>query len=209
MDINAFLQRAQSARQWPTLYLLGKGDYHPNASADRPGSRVDPASELALIQRQRPHIHAEYVKAMQKAGLALEDLPREACDCSGFVCWALKIVRSTGPWTGGWIDTNNIHRDARERQALFRQLDRAVPGALLVYPKPAGQGADGPPGHVGIVTQVDAQGRATRVLHCAPQNFLLTPEPGLPPSAIAETGPEVFDGAEKATIAVMWKQFES
>lgn len=212
MDIHTFLQRAQSARQWPTLYLLGKGGYTcseqtRSAATERPGRDVDPARELAVIQSQRPRVYAAYMDALQKSGLTLETLPRQACDCSGFVCWALGVARDSGPWESGWIDTNHIYADAEGAGQLFRTLERAVPGALLVYPKPAGQGPDGPPGHVGIVTQVDADGRAARVLHCAPDNLLLAPQAGWPSSAITETGPEVFEAVARTRV-VMWRALD-
>jgi hypothetical protein len=44
------------------------------------------------------------------------------------------------------------------------------------------------------------------MLHCSAVNYLLTPPPGLPRSAIAETDTSYFAG-EPRTQVVMWKAF--
>lgn len=76
-------------------------------------------------------------------------------------------------------------------------------GAMLVFPSP---GSD-EPGHVGIVSETDTGGigRPVRVLHCSSMNFLVAPAAGGQRSAIAETGPEVFEeklAAREPAIAV-------
>lgn len=57
-----------------------------------------------------------------------------------------------------------------------------------------------------IITVVDAEGRTTQMLHCAPDNILLKPPPGLPRNAIAETDTALFDQMPSARL-VMWKVF--
>jgi hypothetical protein len=212
MNTTTFVQRAQSARPTPTLYWLGKGgftraEHAAGRAPTQPGRDFDVQRELALMRAQRPKVHAAYMAALSESGLSLDTLPAVACDCSGFICWALGVARDSGPWDGGWISTDTLHADARGAQRLFRPAERAVPGMMLVFPKPPGQGADGPPGHVGIVTEVAADGRATRVLHCAPTNYLLPAAPGLPRNAIAETGTQMFD-ADPRTLLVTWRAFD-
>lgn len=149
-------------------------------------------------------MHADYVDGIARAGLQLQALPRLACDCSGYVCWALGVARNRAPLDGGWINTDAMVADARGQRRLFVPVARALPGALLVYPRPGG--ASRAPGHVGIVVDADANGRATRVLHCAPDNYLLTPANGQARNAIAETDTAHFD-AVASTQVVMWKAF--
>jgi hypothetical protein len=54
------------------------------------------------------------------------------------------------------------------------------------------------------VSEVDAQGRATRVIHCAPHNFEIEPAEGGVRNAIAETDTALFDKVE-ATLYVLFK----
>jgi hypothetical protein len=153
-------------------------------------------------------VHAAYVKGLEQSGLTLAELPQQACDCSGFVCWALGVPRDGAVVPGGWIGTDAVYADATGPQRLFKTVDKAAPGVLVVFPKPQGQGPEGPPGHIGIVTEVAADGSLARVLHCAPDNFLLQPPDGLPRNAIAETGPAHFD-ADPRTRFVAWRGFET
>lgn len=213
MNTATFLQRALSARTLPTLYWLGKGGWtRAEQAAGRlpaqPGRDIDLQRELSLLRSQRPRVHAAYLAALAESGLSMDTLPAVACDCSGFICWALGVARDSGPWNGGWISTDTLHADAQGAQRLVSPVERAAPGTMLVYPKPPAQGAEGPPGHVGIVTEVAADGRVARVLHCAPDNYLLPPDAGLPHNAIAETGPELFD-ADPRTRLVAWRAFEA
>jgi hypothetical protein len=126
-----------------------------------------------------------------------------ACDCSGYVCWALGIARNGWPGVTDWLNTAGMLRDANGAKRWFVLLDKAEIGALLVHPEPSREGG---PGHVGIVTEVDAAGKATRMLHSSAVNYLLTPPAGLPRNAIAETDTTYFDG-EKTQI-LMWKAFD-
>lgn len=203
MLVDELLARARSALAMPTLYLLGCGGW----TDDEPGPHPQPGREVVVAQRleamrlQDPPKHQRYLAEAAAAGIDLAALPlvMPACDCSGFVCWALGLPRRSG---GHWLNTDAIWRDAqRTTPQLFRRDDsdaaprRTRPGALLVYPAPA----EGEVGHVGVVTQVDAAGQPTRVLHCAPENFLAPPVAGVR-NAIAETGPGLF--ADPHTIAV-------
>ena len=209
-----FLQRAFAAREVSTLYWLGKGGWvraesRSAAARAQPGRPLNVALEFEQMRRQRPTVHAAYLQGMEKAGIALASLPQVACDCSGFVTWALGLARDGAPGREAWFDTNLIHKDALGPQQVFTRVDRASPGVLVVYPKPPGQGQDDdPPGHIGIVTEVDAEGAATRVLHCAPENYVLPPPAGLPNNAIAETGPEQFQ-ADPRSRYVAWRGFDA
>jgi hypothetical protein len=217
MDTAAFLQRALSALSMPTLYLLGKGGYThdeaqtPSAIA-QPGRPVDVAQEFKLMRVQRPEVYAAYEAVRVQLGLTLAELPAQACDCSGFVCWALGVPRDGLPLTPlpeGWINTDSIYADALHAQRLFKAVDQASPGVLVVYPKPeVPRGKVGPPGHIGIVTEVAADGSVTRVLHCAPDNFPLPPPAGQPRNAIAQTGPAHF-AADPRSRYVVWRGFEA
>ncbi len=203
-----FLQRAFAAREVPTLYMLGKGGWvraeaGSSGARAQPGRPIDVGQELDKMRRERPTIHAAYVQGLEKSGLSMASLPKVACDCSGFVTWALGLARDGAPWAGGWFDTNAIHADAQGPQQFFKRVGHATPGVLVVYPKPISRGPEGPPGHIGIVTEVDADGSATRVLHCAPENYVLPPPNGLRHNAIAETGPEQFQ-ADPRSRYVVW-----
>lgn len=202
MGLQAFVQRARSALAAPTLYWLSFGG-SPSGPA-QPGTPIDLARELERARLARPEVYKAYMAALESSGLAIAALPKVACDCSGFVCWALGVARDGSPLPGGWINTDAMHADAAGAQRLFVPVDKAQPGDLLVYPKPPGQ--DMVPGHVAIVVDADANGRATRMLHCAPDNYLLEPPAGLPRNAIAETDTGHFD-AIAATRLVRWKAF--
>lgn len=207
MDMSDFLARARSALSMPTLYWLGRGGWlDGEAAQDQPGRAFKLAPALAELQRKRPTVHAKYMAGLAATGLDMATLPALACDCSGFVCWALGVARDGSPLPDGWINTDRMWADALGPQRLFAPLAAALPGALLVYPKPDPRDPEGEPGHVGIVTEVDASGRATRVLHCSPYNFALAPPAGLPRNAIAQTDTTLFD-AQPTTRIVSWKAF--
>ncbi len=205
MDLASFLQRAHDALNMPVVYWLGRGGHTATeALPATPGRTIHLQNELAMMQRERPQVHQAYIAALASSGLAPDTLPTVACDCSGYVCWALGVPRDGSALPGGWINTDAMVADAQRGQRLFVPLTRAVPGALLVHPKPPG--ADSGPGHVAIVTAVDADGRATRMLHCAPDNILRPPPAGLPRNAIAETDTGLFDRIA-STRLLMWKAF--
>ncbi|KQP45066.1 CHAP domain-containing protein [Pseudorhodoferax sp. Leaf274] len=178
-DAAQLIARARSMLRRKTLYWAGSGGVDPRAP--------DCTTPLE-VGRQWPGLpasqRAELAPLAQAAGLDLNDptLVLPACDCSGFVCWALGIPRRTA--AGEWINTDSIWADAKGAQRGFLLRAQAAAGDLVVYPKPA----DAKYGHVGIVTEVDGAGRATRVLHCSALNFALAPAG----DAIRETAPAVF-----------------
>jgi hypothetical protein len=205
MNANEFVARARQGQAAPLIYWLGHGGWlDGQAAAPSPGQPIDPAAALAGLKTERPAVHAAYVQGLAQAGLTLQALPHLACDCSGFVCWALGVARNGAVLPGGWINTDAIVADAAGPRRLFVPLARAVPGALLVHPRPGG--ANPAPGHVAIVVAVDRGGRPTRMLHCAPENYLRQPADGQPRSAIAETDTAHFDAVPTSSL-VMWKAF--
>jgi hypothetical protein len=206
ISVAEVLQRARRMLDVPTLYWIGKGGW---VGADDAHSPPGEPFDLAAAVDELPRVKREaYLAKAQAAGIDPHQLPPlAACDCSGFVWWALRQPRSDR-------NTDWIWNDARRARTLFGPVEvgdplRAREGALLVYPRPPAtfrnaQGEVEDYGHIGVVTQVDADGRATRVIHCAAENFLCAPQPdsdGRPRgrNAIAETGPERF--LEHARIA--------
>jgi cell wall-associated NlpC family hydrolase len=97
-------------------------------------------------------------------------------DCSGFVAWCFRMSRRvTHPLyvktNGGWFETTALHRDGMDVSGLFRPLERARPGSLLVYPD-----RDGKDGHVGLVMEADGPGIAgvRAIVHCSAGNHRRT-----------------------------------
>jgi CHAP domain len=206
MTLQDFLARARMATATSTFYWLGNGGWtrdQGRPAVDAPATAFNIESALLQKQRDDPKVYEEYIANERASGISRASLPKLACDCSGYVCWALGVARDSRSASGAWFDTDGIFDDANDDRQWFVPLDRAVPGALLVHPRPSKKGG---PGHVGIVTEVDAAGKATRMLHCSAFNYLQAPPPGLPRSAIAETDTSYFDG-ERRTQVVMWKAF--
>lgn len=206
MTLQDFIARARSATATPAFYWLGSGGWtraQGQPAVDAPATPFDIESALAQKKRDEPHVYENYIAGERASGISRASLPRLACDCSGYVCWALGVARDSRTAAGGWFDTNGIFDDANGARQWFVPIQRAVPGALLVHPKPNKEGG---PGHVAIVTEVDSGGQATRMLHSSAVNYLLVPPPGLPRSAIAETDTTYF-ADEPRTQVVMWKAF--
>lgn len=202
MDSNAFLQRARSALQVPCFYWLGNGGWAKDKPpTEWPATPLDINAALAQKRIDAPEVYEAYVREEARSGIRRETLPPVACDCSGFVCWALNVPRSGWPGRRDWLNTDSMVADANGAQRWLVRADKAHPGALLVHPAPSKNGG---PGHVAIVTEVDDQGVATRMLHCSARNYLLPPPPGLPRSAIAETDTSHFD-PEPLKQYVLWK----
>ncbi|MEO8546210.1 MAG: CHAP domain-containing protein [Burkholderiaceae bacterium] len=206
LTVTELLARIESARKTPTLYLLGRGGFLGNEPGPHPmpGKMVMPSQELQQMKTRNRKKYGDYVAAAQSAHIDLSVLPPSmpACDCSGFVTWVLDLARAPSA-AGPWINTDSIFADATGTTARFKRHDsNAAPlstrvGAMLVFPKDSTHEV----GHIGFVTQVDAAGRPTRLVHCAPQNFLVPPAPGAARTAILETAPDVFFQAPQ-TIAV-------
>lgn len=145
-----------------------------------------------LLKRARSQIGRKTIYRLGSGGMCPgADRPTGddgACDCSGFVCWALRLCRNTNhPFymkqTGGWINTNAMAADIKATAGFFEKLSKAKPGCIVVYPG----GIPGHKiGHVGIVASVSG-GRPGTVIHCSSGNFRTHGD------AIRETGPEVFD----------------
>lgn len=204
-----FLDRAREALQPPLIYWLKYGGWQAGMP-DQPGKGIDVLAELAALKQARPEVYAAYIDGLSQLGIRLEDLPdalpKIACDCTGYLTWALREPRKNNKMFNGWINTDAIYHDAMNDGALFVRAKKIKPGVLLVHPQPGGDSHA--PGHVGIVTAVGPDGKASRMIHCAPQNFLIQPAGAGERTAIAETGTEVFD-AVKTTIRVVWKAFAS
>jgi hypothetical protein len=203
MDKQTFLARAHQACEQPSFYWLGSGGWSKGQTpGEWPATRLDIDAALEEKRRKDPRVHARYLAEEARSGIHRSTLPPVACDCSGYVCWALGIARNGWPGVTDWLNTAGMLRDANGAKRWLVLLDKAEIGALLVHPEPSREGG---PGHVGIVTEVDATGKATRMLHCSAVNYLLTPPAGLPRNAIAETDTAYFDG-EKTQILI-WKAF--
>jgi cell wall-associated NlpC family hydrolase len=117
-----------------------------------------------------------------------------ACDCSGFVCWCLRMSRQTSHpayvhFNGGWINTDAIVFDAGSAVGFFSRLDAPRVGALFVYP------SGGTPKHVGHVGIISVAGATTKVIHCSSGNYKKTGD------AIQETVPTVFTANPNTIIA--------
>jgi hypothetical protein len=121
-----------------------------------------------------------------------------ACDCSGFVCWALGISRKTDhplykKFNGGWINTDAMVVDGNEPSGFFSPVVAVTPGSIIVYPSVAGLV---PVGHVGIVTSISAEG-GIRVIHCSKGNDRRGGD------AIDETDDAVFK-RQASHLRVLW-----
>ena len=156
-----WMDRAGAAIGRPTLYWAGAGG--ESSQQAYPGSdfllvsvrdygRKGPISAIAAGAPRYRGANLRY-----DSGAAV----LEACDCSGFVCWALELkVR---------MNTSAIHADAIGPRATFRRIEAPRIGCLAVYPKPP----DGSErfGHVGFVSGLDHEGKPSRFVHCSGSNF--------------------------------------
>ena len=165
MDAQDFIARGRTMLHQGTVYWAGAGGTDP--LCDTAAQSLDPAAVWPSLPREEQARLANLKQELDRRGAG----PVPACDCSGFVAWALGLARSRPAvpgWHGGDLWTGSIHDDAVGAQTLFQDgAGSARVGSLLVYAKPVGERY----GHVGIVTAVDARGRATRVLHCSADNF--------------------------------------
>lgn len=145
----------------------------------------------ALIARARSALGRKVVYRLGAGGMAPKSVGPEgsdgACDCSGYVAWALGISRQTNdPFylhvMGGWINTTAIVADAKDPSGLFTRIANPKPGCLILYAAGSSGRANG---HVGIVTTV-IDNAPVQVIHCASGNFKRTGD------AIQETHPGAF-----------------
>jgi CHAP domain len=108
------------------------------------------------------------------------------CDCSGFICWCLRLKRQTThpAYPSGWINTSSIVADANSAVGFFSRLQTPTPGALWVYgwrQKRAG--------HVAIIETVSKTG--CTIIHCRSTKG----------DAIARTSGALFEKNPAAIIA--------
>ena len=133
-----------------------------------------------LLARARSGLgkHTRYASPGHMPDFAASAWPADGdCDCSGFVDWCLRAFpgrRVHHPLyeqvNGGWFETTAIHRDGLASTGYFTKLDRARPGALVVYPDYKDASGTSHDGHVGIVTatsDVDGIAGVTEVIHCS------------------------------------------
>jgi hypothetical protein len=208
MQMTTFLQRVHSATEIPTLYFLGKGGWPQSRRGEhaQPGELVSPAACLAGMPAEKL---TRYEEALTAAGLSpaeFRPMPRSpACDCTRFVAWALDVPHDVQPdGEPGSFYTGSILDDVRRAKRMFEPFDaavpgRAAPGTMLVYASRSAHEV----GHIGVVTEVDGTGRPTRIIHCAPENYLAPPLPGCARNAIRETAVApffTFDGANPAIV---------
>ena len=186
--VQTVLARATAMAGRGTVYWAGTGGFDPLAAS--------PNQPLAIGQQWptlAPEEQAMLRPLAEAAGLDVDnpELVAPACDCSGFVCWALGISRNPAPQR--WINTDSVWDDATGSGVQFRKIERAVPGCLVVYPQ-ADSGERF--GHIALVTEATADGRAARIVHCSAANF-----GSAPPDAIKVTTPEAFKRQPKSVYA--------
>ncbi len=178
------LARARSATGHAILYWIGQGGRDPAAAL--PSNSVRVAHEWAGLDRPSQQALEPLALAM---GIDVHDpvLVREACDCSGFVCWALGFARSHpgSDGTDDWFNTDSIWADAKGPQKRFERIAKSRPGALVVYPR---MDSHENYGHVAIVVETDSEGRATLIAHCSADNIRTAPH-----DSIKITTAEQFD----------------
>jgi len=189
MTLEEVFTRARSMLNRKTVYWAGDGgdDWKAGVASET----VYPGRIWAALTAEQRVKYADYAMLAKAAKIDLNNLtaPAQTCDCSGYICWVLKMNRK-GPraaWTDedGRIYTGSIWDDANGGEVKFENLYRkARPGALLVYPKPVGGERYG---HIALVTKVDEQHHATQVLSCSARNFKTPPH-----DAIAESDADVF-----------------
>lgn len=112
-----------------------------------------------------------------------------ACDCTGFVLWALRQPRRLGSGVHEtWIDTSWMWRETPERLTLFATVRAPRPGCLVVYP----DGVIAAQGHVALVTEAEG-GSVRGIIHCSSVNARLAGEAifeTLPPEPGDEAAPD-------------------
>lgn len=135
-----------------------------------------------VVTRARSQLGRGVHYALGKGGIKSgTDSVGLVCDCSGFIWWVLGRSRFDGE---RWWDTRAIHdealKDKEPRIFEYVAWGEARPGDLLVWGD-----HNGHHGHIGIVTEMDAEG-PSRVIHCSAGNYRALKD------AIAETDPGIF-----------------
>lgn len=125
----------------------------------------------------------------------------DACDCSGFVAWALGVDRylpnATVPHMQGkvWFETTAVYEDAMQPNFGFAaraEWEQALPGDVLVWPDHNMR-----QGHIGIVSEVGPAG-PSKVIHCSVGNWNDYHD------AIMETSPDVFRAHAAIVAKISW-----
>lgn len=200
-DADALITRARAALAQPTSYVLGVGGWTGSGPAPaQPGCVTDVATYYRTLTSQTSARALRYRAGFERSGIDIATLPSLACDCSGFITWALEIPRFPAPRLGGWLDTSAICNDAVRTRRLFQRIDHPERGALWVAPDHGQE-----QGHVGLITEVAGDAVAA-VLHCQADNYALPLQPGKDRSAIRETGVEPFL-ALPGLMVVRWLHF--
>lgn len=126
------------------------------------------------------------------------------CDCSGFSSWALgRNRKNSSPryvnYNGGWFETTAMFKDATLWHDYFIEVPEAEarPGDLYLYGDRENAAGGKTQGHVGIITEVGAQGPSL-VVHCSRGNDRKTGD------AIQETGPGPWRLAEGIVARCAW-----
>ena len=181
----------------PDRVFVGQKIQVPNMADVPPGADFDqPSDPNELVLRARSVLKCPILYNLGSGGIHPEDeLPSrdKYCDCSGFVCWVLKLSRKTDiPFYkqfGGWIFTDSMVDDVRKSSGIFEQLQYPEPGCIVVY------GAGRLIGHVGLVSEV-SENKMNNVIHCSSGNSKRYS------AAIQETVPTVFD-----RVDALWGRF--
>lgn len=123
-------------------------------------------------------------------------------DCSGFAAWCIGVSRHYQAMPNGdWIETSQIHADAKSCRVVFRELEEPVIGALLVWPDQVIE-SKLRHGHVGVIAETKADTsegvRVSKVIHCSAGNWRATG------NAIGATGADVFDRNGAIIVAPVW-----
>lgn len=166
-------------------------------------------TEEQIVERARSQIGKMITYRLGAGDITVnDDSPADeynACDCSAFVCWCLKLnkyqpFRWLKEINGGWYNTAGIWWDAvMEHTGFFEPIAMPKAGNLIVYPPryivnrviETGHimSAAGTPniGHVGIISAVGSDEiSVTKVIHCSKGNYLKFGD------AVAETDAKVF-----------------
>lgn len=168
--------------------FIGQSIHIPNVEDMPPAPVFDtPTDSPALIDRARSVVKSAILYKLGSGGMfPADNIPTKdgLCDCSGFVCWVLKLSRQTTiPFYkqfGGWIFTDSMVADVNSFAGIFEKINLPEPGCMVVF------GAGNKIGHVGIVSEV-ANGTMKKVIHCSSGN---SKNLG---AAIQETTPAVFN----------------
>ncbi len=135
-----------------------------------------PKNAIELIERARTALGRKIIYRLGKGGRRPKnETPADSengCDCSGYVAWCLGFDRyieepfyarrNGDDGVKGWFETSAAAADAVDKAGILTVIDAPVPGCIAVYGDSGGS-----EGHIGIVTEVNSKGKATKVIHCS------------------------------------------